>query len=145
MIEQPMRLLVIICISVLLFSMNVAAQGTIEVVVTNIKEKKGHIRVGLFNNAKDFLENAIDGRVVPVEGDSAMVRFEGLANGEYAVSVIHDENSNEDLDTNFMGIPKEGFAFGNNAMGTFGPPSFEKAKVKVFNNTIRQKIALKYF
>ena len=135
---------IILCLS-LLFSLNVAAQGDIEVVVTNIKEKKGHIRVGLFNNEKDFLEKAMAGKVVRVEGDSAIVIFENLANGEYAVSVIHDENSNEDLDTNFMGIPKEGFAFGNNAMGTFGPPSFEKAKVKVFNNTVRQKIALKHF
>lgn len=140
---KTMKLIIISAL--LLFSLDVAGQGNIEVVITNIKEKKGHIRVGLFNNEKDFLEKAVEGKVVKVDGETATVRFEGLTNGDYAVSVIHDENSNEELDTNFMGIPKEGFAFGNNAMGTFGPPSFDKAKVSVTNNTIRQEITLKYF
>ncbi|MFM7430954.1 MAG: DUF2141 domain-containing protein [Flammeovirgaceae bacterium] len=30
-----------------------------------------------------------------------------------------------------MGIPKEGYGFSNNVMGTMGPPSFEKAKFKL--------------
>ena len=129
----------------ILWAVDVSGQGSIEVVVTNIKEMKGHIRVGLFDNDADFLEKAIAGKVVKVEGGTATVRFDNLTNGDYAVSVIHDENSNEELDTNFMGIPKEGFAFGNNAMGTFGPPSFDKAKVNVSDNAVQQKITLKYF
>ena len=44
-----------------------------------------------------------------------------------------------------VGIPKEGFAFGNNAMGTFGPPSFDKAKVTLKSNTEKQLIEMKYF
>jgi uncharacterized protein (DUF2141 family) len=121
------------------------AQGRIEVVVTNIKGQTGTIRVGLFNNENDFLEKAIAGKVVKVTGGKAVVSFEALEKGEYAVSIFHDENSNEQLDTNVIGIPKEGFGFGNNAMGTFGPPSFEKAKVTVKDGTVLQEIALKYF
>jgi uncharacterized protein (DUF2141 family) len=120
-------------------------QGKIEVVITNIKVQKGDIRVGLFSNSKDFLEKPVDGRVVKVDGGKAVVEFNGLSEGEYAISVFHDENSNEELDTNFIGIPKEGFAFGNNAMGAFGPPSFEKAKVIVNKNVVKQQIALRYF
>ena len=121
------------------------AQGRIDVVVTNIKGQTGTIRVGLFDNENDFLEKAIAGKVVKVNGGKAVVSFEALEEGEYAVSIFHDENSNEQLDTNVIGIPKEGFGFGNNAMGTFGPPSFEKAKVKVRDGTVLQEIALKYF
>ena len=119
-------------------------QGKIEVVVKNIKEPKGSIRIGLFNNEDDFLHNAVEGKVLKASGTEVVVIFENLRAGEYAVSVIHDENENGKLDTNSIGIPKEGFAFGNNAMGMFGPPSFDKSKVKVEKNTILQEIKLKY-
>ena len=121
------------------------AQGRIEVTVTNIKEERGSIRIGLFNNENDFPDKAFAGKIVKVSSNKAKVIFEGLSPGDYAVSVFHDENENEKLDTNFMGIPKEGFAFGNNAMGTFGPPSFQKARVKVDGNTVLQEISLRHF
>ncbi len=57
------------------------------------------------------------GKIVKVNGPEVTVVFENLAPGEYGISVVHDENENGDLDKNFVGIPKEGFAFGNNAMG----------------------------
>jgi uncharacterized protein (DUF2141 family) len=134
-----------ITIAILFFSLNAFSQGRINVVITNVKSANGSIRVGLFNSERDFLEKAIAGKVVKVSGTKVVVSFDGLIDGEYAVSVYHDENENSELDTNIMGIPREGFAFGNNAMGTFGPPSFEKAKVKVEGKTVHQEIALKYF
>jgi uncharacterized protein (DUF2141 family) len=121
------------------------AQSRLEVTVRNIKEPKGTIRVGLFTNEKDFLKNAAEGKVVKAEGTQVTVVFNDLKPGDYGISVIHDENGNEELDTNVIGLPKEGFAFGNNAMGAFGPPAFEKAKVTVNNNSIIQTIDLKYF
>lgn len=120
------------------------AQGKIEVTVKNIKAQKGSIRVGLFANEDDFLKKPVDGKVVKVTGNEAKVVFENLKKGEYAVSVIHDENDNGELDKNGFGIPNEGFAFGNNAMGMFGPPSFDKAKVEVKDGTIAQTIELKH-
>ena len=68
-----------------------------------------------------------------VAADRAVVRvvFSGLAPGEYGIKVFHDVNDNGELDTNWMGIPKEPYAFGNDAMGTFGPPGFDQSKVVV--------------
>lgn len=132
--------------AVLLFSASMTfAQSNIEVTVKNIEEVKGSIRVGLFSNENDFLKTPVEGKVVKVAGTEAKVVFENVKAGEYAVSVIHDENDNGELDTNGLGIPKEGFAFGNNAMGMFGPPSFEKAKVVVDQTPVKQVIELKYF
>jgi uncharacterized protein (DUF2141 family) len=121
------------------------AQSTIEVTIKNIKEQKGSIRVGLFSNADDFLKKAIEGKVVKANASEVKVVFENLKHGDYAVSVIHDENENGELDTNAIGMPKEGFAFGNNAMAMFGPPSFDKAKVNVNTAPVKQLIELKYF
>jgi uncharacterized protein (DUF2141 family) len=134
----------IIFLLLMLVSRQLIAQGKIEVTIRNIQPATGNIRVGLFNNEDDFLKNAVQGKVVKASATEVRVVFDNLAKGEYAVSIIHDENENGELDTNAIGIPKEGFAFGNNAMGTFGPPSFEKAKVQVENNTVTQEISVKY-
>ena len=125
---------------------DVRSQGKIEVTVTDIKEAKGNIRVGLFNSDDNFLKDAIEGKIVKAANHQVTVVFENLKSGNYAVSVIHDENENGDLDKNLIGIPSEGFGFGNNAMGSFGPPSFDEAKVTVQDKqVIRQAIKLLYF
>jgi uncharacterized protein (DUF2141 family) len=123
---------------------NLFAQS-LEVTVQNIKNTKGSIRVGLFTNEKDFLKKASEGKIVKASSEEVKVLFENLKPGTYAISVIHDENENGELDSNFMGIPKEGFAFGNNAMGTFGPPSFDESKVVIDKTPMVQVIKLKYF
>jgi uncharacterized protein (DUF2141 family) len=138
--KQILSLVLFIILSIATF-----AQGKIQVTVSNIQPLKGAIRVGLFNNEDDFPDRAIAGKIEKVFSDKVIVTFEGLTAGDYAVSVFHDENENEKLDTNFMGIPKEGFGFGNNVMGTFGPPPFQKAKVKVDGNTVVQEISLRHF
>ncbi len=128
---------------------NVAAfcygQGSLEVTIENIRNTTGNIRVGLFDSESTFLKEATIGKVVKAAAGKVTVIFENVKPGEYALSAIHDENENGDIDSNAIGIPKEGFAFGNNAMGMFGPPSFEKAKVTVSKGSvIRQVLKLKY-
>jgi uncharacterized protein (DUF2141 family) len=122
-----------------------SAQGKLEVTVRKIKETKGSVRVGLFINEKDFLKKASTGKVVKVTAHEIVVNFEDLQPGDYAISIIHDENENGALDTNMIGIPKEGFAFGNNAMGTFGPPSFQSSKITIEKDLVKQVIDMKYF
>ncbi len=137
--------LVAIVLTSVFCSTNVFAQkASLEVTVKNIKGSKGLIRVGLFVTKEDFLKNAITGKEIDANGSEVKVIFEDLPPGEYAVSVIHDENGNKKLDTKAMGIPKEGFAFGNNAMGNFGPPSFDDVKVKVDAETVVMVINMKY-
>jgi uncharacterized protein (DUF2141 family) len=120
------------------------AQSQLQVSVENIRATKGTIRVGIFNSEDKFLKDAVEGKVVKADSRVTVI-FENLKPGDYAVSVIHDENENGDLDSNVLGMPTEGFAFGNNAMGLFGPPSFEKAKVTLMNgSTVQQTLKLKY-
>ena len=121
-----------------------AQTASIEIKVTDIKSQKGLIRIGLFTNEKDYLKNTAIGKVVKPDGSEIIVVFENLEPGDYALSVVHDENENGKLDSNALGIPKEGFAFGNNAMGKFGPPTFEKAKMKVEGQNVTWLISMKY-
>jgi uncharacterized protein (DUF2141 family) len=121
------------------------AQEMLSIEVTNIKNTSGNIMVGLFNNEETFLKDAVIGQTIKASDEKIVVTFKNVPMGEYAISVIHDENENGELDANMVGIPKEGFAFGNNAMGAFGPPSFDKAKVKLNGEPVKQVIKLKYF
>jgi uncharacterized protein (DUF2141 family) len=120
------------------------SQIKFEVTVTGIKDTNGTIRVGLFSSEEEFLENAVYGEVVKATGSKVTVVFNSLPPGQYGISVIHDENENGELDSNFMGIPKEGFGFGNNAMGMFGPPSFKEASIKIDPTHQTHEIKLKY-
>jgi uncharacterized protein (DUF2141 family) len=135
----------VVAVSLVMVSLQVAAQARLKVTVKNIRTSSGSVRVGLFSDEKSFLKKAIQGKVVKASVGEVTVEFENLKPGKYGLSVIHDENENGELDTNMMGLPKEGFAFGNNAMGMFGPPDFEKAKVEVEDRElISQIISLKY-
>jgi uncharacterized protein (DUF2141 family) len=136
----------VICVCGLFVQFDLSAQTKLEVTIKKIKEAKGNIRVGLFTSEDDFLKKAAFGKVIKAEQGEVTVVFENLQPGDYAVSIIHDENENGKLDSNFVGMPTEGFAFGNNAMGTFGPPSFEKAKIAITKDkSTTQAIDLKYF
>ena len=52
-------------------------------------------------------------------------------------------DKNEELDTNFIGIPKEGFGFSNDAIGKFGPKDFSEWLFEVSGDTLI-KMTTKY-
>ena len=105
------------------------AEGQVlEVVVKNIKNDQGVLMVGIFNNEKTFTRKVWKGEKPKAQTGTMTIVFQDIPAGAYAISVFHDANENGKLDTNFMGIPKEGFGFSNDAMGSFGPPSFELAR-----------------
>ena len=79
---------------------------------------------------------------VPVAHARA-IRFEGISSGTYAIALIHDENSNNTLDTSFGG-PKEGFGFSRNPPIHFGPPSFASAQFAVTASRVDEDIRVKY-
>lgn len=109
------------------------AQGALTIeFALNRPAAGGVLRVALCPGAEAYdREQGCLTRSVEVNEGVAQARFEGLAPGRYAIKAYHDINGNGKLDTNWMGIPKEPYGFGNDAMGAFGPPSYEQAAVKV--------------
>jgi uncharacterized protein (DUF2141 family) len=77
-------------------------------------------------------------------GQPASVSMGELAPGTYALAVIHDANSNGDIDLNIFGIPTEAWGFSNDAKGTLGPPSFDAAAVTVGVQPTRIEITLNH-
>lgn len=68
---------------------------------------------------------------MPITGNDAVLQFEHVPPGRYAIAVLHDENSNHRLDRNFFGVPKEGFGFANNPHVALSAPSWRAASVEV--------------
>ena len=111
------------------------AQGKVEVTVKNIQELKGTIRMAVYSGEDNFMQKELTSKDVKVTGKEVIVVFENVKAGEYAISTYHDVDNNKELNTGFMGIPKEPYGFSNDARGTFGPPTYEKAKFKVTGDT----------
>ncbi|MDX5950255.1 DUF2141 domain-containing protein, partial [Azospirillum brasilense] len=64
--------------------------------------------------------------------------------GTYAVQSFHDENQNLELDRNFLGLPKEGVGFSNDAPMRFGPPRYADATLTVTEPITRTTLTLRY-
>lgn len=100
--------------------------ATLNVEVTNFKNKSStKIYVSIFSE-KDFLEKSIQTKSIVVTNSKVNIEFD-LPPGEYAVSTYQDVNSNGKLDRYFIGKPKEPYGFSNNVK-PFGPPSYKACK-----------------
>jgi len=102
--------------------------------VTNVKNDQGLVRVLLFKGETGFPDDevkAFKSASVKIKDGKAVIDFGAIPVGTYAISVFHDSQNTGKLRTNAFGIPRDGYGFSNDAMGTFGPPSFEKAAFKV--------------
>lgn len=105
--------------------------------ISNLKSNNGQVMVSLFSEAnREFfpgkVDHATDAKKAPIKDKKAEVILEGkdgkLPPGVYAVGFYHDENGNEKMDTNFIGIPTESGGASNNPKPRMGPPLFEASQ-----------------
>ncbi len=118
------------------FAASAAAKGqTITARATNLRNDRGALQCTLFLDRKgypDRPEQAVMTRRTAIAPDrSAACVFEDVPPGEYALSAYHDENANDELDRNFLGIPKEGYGFSNNHTHALSAPSWEESRFTV--------------
>lgn len=115
----------------------------LKVEITGMDTDKGKVFLALYNSEATFLKKSEDtkGANAIVKDKRAIAIFKGLKKGEYAISLFHDENDNNRMDTKIFGIPKEPYGFSNDAKGFMGPPKFKDAKFIVdTNKTITIKV-----
>ena len=122
--------------------------GKLIIKVNEIRNQKGKVRVSIYNSSNGFPDSPDKAKYL-AEGviikNSSIIVLKNMPYGYYAVSLIHDENMNGKLETNFLGIPKEGFGMSNDAKGFMGPPEFEQAKFKFKKNNQTIQIKMDYY
>ncbi|WP_331352083.1 DUF2141 domain-containing protein [Cellvibrio sp. UBA7671] len=100
--------------------------------VINIKSVKGNLLVAVYDKEEHYTANSnwVAAKQVKVSGTTMLLDFADLPAGNYAIKLFQDENENNQIDIGANGIPTELYGFSNNG-GSYGPPSFDEAKVVV--------------
>ena len=108
----------------------------LQLTVSNIKSIEGNIMVAVYDDPQKFTGDVVvKGKIERVTKTGEMtIEIADLSFGEYAISVFHDQNNNNILDSNMFKMPTEPYGFSNNARGRFGPPGFDDARIN-FNAT----------
>lgn len=112
---------------------------TLKVDITNVKKAQGKLLIGIYKPDDQFGEGkpAVS-EIIEVKstGDQS-ISFE-LEPGKYALAVFHDLNSNDELDKNFVGIPKEPYGFSKDFRPKFSAPSFNDCAFDVTAENVQQ-------
>ena len=114
-----------------------AEDYVLELEVVNVQVGKGFLEIVLHDSATSYQEaDQIPFRSISVPADREIMtlRIEGVPHGRYAFIVYQDVNDNDEIDSNFIGYPKEPFGFSNNPRIRFGPPGFRKTSFEVTGN-----------
>jgi uncharacterized protein (DUF2141 family) len=110
-----------------------AEAADLTVTIRDVRGLGGIITVSVFDSEQTFLgdDTELASIDVPASPGEIPVVFTGLKPGTYAVAAFHDANASGEVDTNFLGIPIEGYGFSNGAKVFLGPPSFKDAAVEL--------------
>ncbi|MGX1928317.1 DUF2141 domain-containing protein [Flagellimonas sp. 2504JD4-2] len=116
-----------------LFPILLFSQNTISVKVHNVPSQEGKINVAVYDSDEAFLKFDKVVKTGSAEAHEGVValKIEDMPSGDYALAVFHDENANDELDTNWLGIPTEKVAFSKGKMKTFGPPKYRECVFSV--------------
>lgn len=114
--------------------------------VTDLRSTKGQILACLTTRADAFPDCGKDPQartlIVPASRNMEL-DFGQVPDGEYAISLVHDENGNGKMDKRLI-IPREGFGFSRDAPVRMGPPPFDRAAFAVDGSPIHLTIRMRY-
>lgn len=116
--------------------------ATLTVEITNVKNKKGRVQIGLYNNYKNFPKVGKHHKMVRIKptGKTIQHKFTGLKSGKYAIGIYHDENGDKKCNKNMIGVPTEAYAFSRNFRPSLSAPKFSDCS---FSLQKARKISIK--
>jgi uncharacterized protein (DUF2141 family) len=124
------------------------AGGTVTVRIDGLKGSEGQALVVLYDSAESWLKvpKAVQVVRAKIAGAAQVVEFKGVKPGSYAVSVIHDENKNNELDMRWLPYPKpkEGSGASRDPDTKVGPPKWDGAKFDVGPQGASVNVTVKY-
>ena len=132
----------------LLWMCAVPSHKQVELHCIHFRNSTGHARIAVYNNPKTFCDESIKPYKevsAKIINNECMISIGDLPDGDYALTLLHDENEDSVMNYNFLGLPKEGYAFSNNIAPGFSKPGFNACKIKVVSGfIISQTIKVRY-
>ena len=127
-----------------------AAEKTcsLKVSVQNFKNDKGFLKCALFKGPEGFPMSYDKGGVIQIQskiqGNKSLCIFENVAaNKKIGIGLFHDENENNKMDTNFVGIPTEGYGASNNVLPKLSAPKWDDSQFSVSCSQNVEEITIK--
>jgi uncharacterized protein (DUF2141 family) len=138
-------ILIILLLSSFNSKKDVAFHLTIE--VDGLRNSNGTVLFALYNRVDAFpdehYKKCIKKLTCKIIEESATVTFESLPEGNYAISILHDENSDGKINRGLL-LPKEGIGFSNyESIGFSNRPAFPKASFNL-NSDMKLKVKIVY-
>ena len=121
--------------------------ANLTLVINELRNQKGEVCIALFESKDGFPDDdtkAICDRCIAITELPMSVTFD-VPYGSYSASILHDENKDGELNTNLVGIPKEGIGFSNDPMIIKGTPSFKTARFEFSEALATTEVTMKYF
>lgn len=124
-----------------------SGNGTLYVAIEGVRSDRGSVIVSLFAGPKGFPDDvaaSVATVSAAIQGGKAAVTFANLPYGEYAVSVLHDEDGDGQMATGLFGAPREGFGFSGYPDYRFGPPEYAQVRLLLVEPHRETTIGMRY-
>jgi uncharacterized protein (DUF2141 family) len=121
---------------------------SLEVKVSGLRNSHGQVVFALYNKQDAIPDKEFNSyfrkELGEIYNGTSAVVFDNLIPGDYAVSILHDENRDEKIKKGFF-LPKEGIGFSNfKSIDPTNKPSFDKASINIKGDTSVQ-VSILYF
>ena len=104
--------------------------------ITNIKSK-GNLNISIMTDSLAYSSNISSSKTKSFKENIDKNNFTktiSLPKGKYLIQLYIDENLNDKMDTNFLGIPKEQYGFSSKEIIRFRKPKFDEASFDLNKN-----------
>jgi uncharacterized protein (DUF2141 family) len=121
--------------------------GNLSVIISDFRNNQGEAILSLFSSSDGFpddIETSLATNTVKVTEGRAQTLFKDLAYGEYAISVLHDEDGDGQMKNTWFGTPLEGFGFSGHPDYKYGHPKFAEVKFLMIAPSQEINIKLRY-
>jgi len=110
-----------------------------------LRNAQGQVHICLTRNRAHFPDCKADPSALKhsMSAGQGQLKLRHVPPGDYALAVVHDENSNGRLDT-IAKIPREGFGFSRNPAIRFGAPSFKDVRFSLHPGTNGLVVRMRY-
>ncbi|NJN32381.1 MAG: DUF2141 domain-containing protein [Synechococcales cyanobacterium RM1_1_8] len=128
-------------------SVALTAAADLNIDVTGLRNQKGVVCVALFDGPAGFPADgtkAVSNKCFKIGATTQRVNLGQVRYGRYALSILHDENEDQKLNTGFLGIPKEGIGFSKNPRIKRQLP-FDETSFEFASGSAPLKVVMRYF
>lgn len=122
--------LMILAASAALLGAGAAQAGDVTVTLTGVQARGGQLLVALQTRDQYRQEAGFADILANPAGGTVTLTFRDVPAGDYALSVLHDENGDHQMQASEIGIPMEGWAASRGAE-LRSDPTFDMVKVSV--------------